>query len=720
MKNRLWIYGLLAVLVITGMCYIFIEKTHITGRAIGEYDYNNSYDDTSVYNTNITTTTYINDPEEAQDDIDRILNYPCMIDIKRILKKQGTLYIIRKILLDYDPTFDPDATEQRVTDILDMYAKDMSQSERLFIANVAHLVWMELQSGRDDSVYTQYDDPKAQTQIINMDISEKLEAVKIKRPVQAQWSLEDFTAEQVFSYLVNMKFYSLRRFNTFNTMVMDISLDLIPCPPIIFGRLVTRRSIYSETTTEPEEEPGDEEEPADVGPLGMVYGVEAGEIYLDPGNLFHRAEIVWDYSHIPGCEKVMLQISDGDGFRNPGSRDAWTDEGVFASYIGPVRIERLEPPGSPDDLFMPNEHISFATSELRLASFNPLDLDLERGNPGNYYGHDWRQVQVRLVALDADENQLDLPATDHVTVYKPIAYPEIVCLDYSVRWVWGEQPQRIINFVIECRSRYNPLAGDPNDFRGPVSLLVGTPSWAHGHSNYVRNISLRVGTEYTESQMDFRGDPRYIVEIEDWTYGQRLTMQLTQEFVSLNSSRSLEIFTCPRLSVLCVPGIHYSWSFYTDPALKIDYCAYRSYVAGFRNDYYDQVYDWIISTFRGTRTSSVSGVENVMINFELGDVTNSEELINLMRINRPIVMREETDTTTRRYTFRWGGMTASMRRHSDRAEYHGDSGRSVPGDVILGIPDTLQMHFVNHHSYIDESSGMWMEENVDYDLERIR
>jgi len=150
-------------------------------------------------------------------DITTILNYPALANVKKLLETGYViervlvpykppysygLNIIKEILSDYDPNREIINTEIRLTQIFDSY-EDLvliREIDRTILANIAHMIWVELQS-----------EPKALWaihSIVSWIRGWIIEALIPERYLmflgqpRMRWSLRDLTTELVDDYIL--------------------------------------------------------------------------------------------------------------------------------------------------------------------------------------------------------------------------------------------------------------------------------------------------------------------------------------------------------------------------------------------------------------------------------------------------------------------------------------------------------------------------------------
>lgn len=154
-------------------------------------------------------------------------------------KKRGLLFpyrnsisgvdIIEEILDDYNPEAALINTEARLSRLFDQYALD--DTEKIFLANVAHMLWLEQRRPSEDSQIL-IELNRLRTRPIPFF---PLPSVAFQAPVRIHWSLKNLTQEQIDEYLVG-RTYSLT--NTFSTADHHYHFKYYPIAQDVLRRLL--------------------------------------------------------------------------------------------------------------------------------------------------------------------------------------------------------------------------------------------------------------------------------------------------------------------------------------------------------------------------------------------------------------------------------------------------------------------------------------------------
>jgi hypothetical protein len=497
----------------------------------------------------------------------------------------------------------------------------------------------------------------------------------------------------------------------------DKSLFL-PTPPTIWGRSVIVRPLSSL----PEEEPlPPEGESGTLVPSAFtLWGSQAATLYLIP-SLFEHAHIWWDYSHISGCEGVLLQTTGWDGFEIPNALDARADAGVRAWYEGPVALHPEEcGEYIPRLAFLGGMPPSVCADNLNLQSTEEFALVTDL-------------LHVRLVPLDAAGNQIG-PASDHVSVHY-VDYPEIELESCEVEWLWGETPRRHIHFTIRLQGRFPSTliypVNAPTTFiiKGSSSQVSPSPE---GLSIAVENIIL---TEADGTNVTLLGTwyelPAYFKVIDQWEDDARYTFTLEQSssVVATGSSVSqLFQFTELQLNIDCIPGLNPYWQICKGRLLDDDRppigslpgeeCVSTRLSVMCEESGLEPIYQLFTQPLTGRRVSSRDGDQEVQVRFEFTEeITDPQGFRNFLYRSSGlynITMVESIADSSRTYEFRMTGFHAIMQDTETLDWYKGES-NMLPGRLVFD-PPRLEMYFQSDRSYWIEEEARFVEdiETVEY------
>ncbi len=328
--------------------------------------------------------------------------------------------------------------------------------------------------------------------------------------------------------------------------------NLLPYPPVAWGKPVKLRwrSELGSGTSEPDP-------PGTVDPIAMVWGNEAGEMYLPP-YLVEHANLYWDLSHIDGCERVLLQVSGEDGFSEPNDGDVMEDANVINFYWGPPRLtcganEVETQSGGP-----PRGELILA-SDLDLLSNTRDDEPVQP--PSEFHPEVVRQI--RTIPCNESREQIDL-ASDPVTV-RCVRYPVIDIITLTLEHTWGDNPGRVFNFTLMFEERFPNVRELPPP-TAPSTLLIFTPPGPSmmDHSS-CSNMSLTMDGEPVESQnritLLLSGDffDAYVIYLPEWPSVSGYDFRMEQQWNGGITHNSLWDFLDPNLTAVVIPGVHPSW-----------------------------------------------------------------------------------------------------------------------------------------------------------------
>jgi len=457
--------------------------------------------------------------------------------------------------------------------------------------------------------------------------------------------------------------YLLANTCTLGTSSLSLFMDqLLPPPPSVWGKPVRVRArsgldqMGSSEPTIPEDGPGT------IGPLAMVWGGDAGEIYL-PVELVERCSVHWDLSGVEGCEAVLFQVSGQDGFSEPSNGNVMEDESVVNYYWGPPRITcgawELNGPTTLGTL-IPADRINLFD---QIGGSDGVTI-----LPGNFD----IMLQLRVIPCNGSHEQVDV-ASEPFTVHA-VRCPTISAGTTTCEWTWGDNPGRQINFSLRFEGRYPNVDTVPAP-TAPSTLLI----WART----CENVSLTMNGETIERRNLIATHPgelfggaweAFVVELHEWPGEGEVNFTLSQEWLGW----SLIDFLEPRVSALVIPGIaptyNYCGGVYDDfdslygrgdlPELATLIPFNRTEIYTCREPPYfergrelsgvSQFNDFMDQTFRGTRRvifdggppdiydPSVledEGTEEVTVNFETGGIGENRYVVP--RIDEPVMMHEQ-------------------------------------------------------------------------------
>ena len=463
---------------------------------------------------------------------------------------------------------------------------------------------------------------------------------------------------------------------------------LMPCPPVLWGKTVKLR-LRGEADSSPAE-PGTTPGGGSTDPLSLVWGNEAAEVYL-PLYFVQHGSVLWDLSHIHGCERVLLQVSGEDGFAEPNDGNVMEDPNVINYYWGPPQLtcgfEEIETPSGPppSGSLISSGDIDLFNSRHGGAAILPSDLhpDIIR--------------QIRTIPCNESREQIDL-ASDPVTIHC-VRNPAINIRAQVARWTWGPNPGREIDFSLLFEEpfpnvrelRRDEETGAMVPVSAPCTLLIyihAFPSMMERSS--CANISLTMNGEPVDRRnnitlLDRSGAcDAYVIPLPEWPRGPGYDFRLVQEWRGGITHDSLWDFLDPRVSAVVIPGISPSWHYcggiaygydslygredLPDEPTRSPYYYYTARTghclpSGLANTWFEvssgipEYNDFMESTFRGTRrvTHDLSGgsagefsldepvgEQEVTVRFE---TDNEGDLRYIMpTITEPVMMRETRDS----------------------------------------------------------------------------
>jgi hypothetical protein len=465
------------------------------------------------------------------------------------------------------------------------------------------------------------------------------------------------------------------------------------CPPRVWGCPVLMRF---ESDTLPEEDDGGAD-PGTVEPPPAIWGTEAAELFLIDV-LWKRCEISWDHSDDPDCDRVLLQVSDGGGFRNPETLDAAADEGVHLWWTGDPLIDS-------------------ELSILWIAGDSEREVPVHQINLQGADSRLWPAVQVRTAILDADGNQVG-PATDHVTVHC-VPPPAIEIVTESVEYRWGENLARQFDITIRCMGSICSV-DDPFPFPGPATLCIATvPDFSspgiHGDFSIntrciyndeelpVRRVRIPADIVQSDPCMPYSWEKwAYVVDIPEWEPGSIHHFVLEQDFNPNWARYALWCFLRPRLRVYCAPGLRPSWPYFTSPLPQIDY-TFDSILNSLVtiSDFCDYsglqaLFDYFSRPFVGHRVSSADGEQDVQIEFEFDDMSDVEGFADSIGLSTAPVncVHETIDGTTETFKLVLEGLKFSFYTYNEDG-FSYETHRPPDGpNVVLGVEEgSLEIHF---------------------------
>ncbi|MCB2225289.1 MAG: hypothetical protein KQH53_01335 [Desulfarculaceae bacterium] len=341
--------------------------------------------------------------------------------------------------------------------------------------------------------------------------------------------------------------------------------NMVPPAPVAWGKPVKIR-LRGEASSGDSEAPP--EVPGATEPLAMVWGHEAGEVYL-PFFLARNACLHWDLSYIDGCQWVLLQVSGPDGFSEPNGGNVLEDAGVINYYWGPPRVscgyDEIEtsygPP--PAGTLISAQNIDLLRGVDASETIQPpsgLNPEIVR--------------RIRTVPCDESRQPVDM-ASDPVTI-RCVRYPVVDIGALRVEWTWGEHPGRALEFSLMFEEPFpNVLAVRLDEETGimvpvtaPSTLLIYTPPRPSMlHESSCANLSLTMNGEPVERRNRVclaSGHPTcdcFVIPLDPWPHAAGYDFRLTQEWRGGISYNTLWDFLDPGLVAAIIPGVHPSWNY---------------------------------------------------------------------------------------------------------------------------------------------------------------
>jgi hypothetical protein len=519
--------------------------------------------------------------------------------------------------------------------------------------------------------------------------------------------------------------------------------DFVPAAPFVWGCPLVARfrtAIDAPPVPEPELEP--EGSGGGVVPKGITWGSPGAFVFLI-SQTWTRCNLRWDYSDIPGCERVILQIA-ADGFEYPGhSPEVLSDPAVAVALEGPAStvcsvsedldLVRLENP----------------TQMYSTQAFNLLSED---------FWDEWPDtIWLRLVPLRADGALADM-ASDPTVVFVLQECPGLKLRNCDVTWTWGEAPRRVIDFELELGGAFSTGL-----FAPPTAFIIGT--YAINNVNVEMTIDSRPIVQQSRIEGAALDYQAYVFEADDWEDGRVYRGRLVQEMLhhSAYTISPLVDFIEAKLDARCYPGIGIDWAYCGGPMTQESCrlprlgpasqpspteCA-RPLNDYFRQSAWDQVFAYFDSTFTGTRT--VTKFEERRYPPEDGDVTDPaswrverdevdrlDEEITVRfgwpgnprdgdafcgsfwaELAEPATMSESVGSTARLYDFLWWGDRASLTERTGACRRYFGETPYEEGTIVVGIPDHLEMHFRCGPEAEDEAFTSWEGDHAVYRYEVI-
>jgi hypothetical protein len=458
---------------------------------------------------------------------------------------------------------------------------------------------------------------------------------------------------------------------------------------------------------------------------GSIWGSDVAAVLPLIPQLWHKLELRWNYSDITRCDRVVLQFAGEDGFNESSdSPNVLSDSAVAAAYTGPANaIECLVP-----EYYRDLHKLGDSPGSEPCAASQAFDLSEVRG---------WEDevpllVYLRLVPVDSEGAQVDV-ASDPVAILCSRTWPGIAIRDASVTWIWGETPQRQIDFTLRL---VGPFLGSFEELvDAPSTIVLCTMKGIH------RNVRMTVDdTELThQSVVDFGSwgpTPAYVMEIEDWVQDREYRCRLVQEWPLYSAPTLTEVgsFGYVSLDARCFPGISDSLAYCGGP-MNLEECSLPKLAPDgaswdpehipcppalghyYLNDgvpYWDDLHEYFASTFEGTRTTTrirlhkyyeagaTSPVrtetetldpveEEVTVQFEFPDNPSSGSEFRHVH-HRDAIMRETLGGTARSYLFKWRGQYMFLQEQfGNHRQYHGERMSDYWTRIIPGVPDNLEM-----------------------------
>lgn len=345
--------------------------------------------------------------------------------------------------------------------------------------------------------------------------------------------------------------------------------NLLPKPPILWGkpvRLRWRSELEAGETPEPD---FPDDGPGTVDPLPLIWGSGvAADLYL-PYYLAQHANLYWDLSHIEGCQQVLLQISGPEGFNEPNDGDVLHDSGVVNYYWGPPRIscgyDELESPLGPPPM-----------GTMRRASNINLLSAADGGGSDVLPSEAVPEImrQIRTVPCNDSREPVDV-ASDAVNLHC-VRYPSIEITAQVSRWSWGENPGRTIEFSLMLNEPFpnvRSLVWDEESGRfvsptAPSTLLIYTPpAPSMMDMSTMANLSLTMDGEPVERRNDILLTYRrvacdtYVIDLPQWPSVPGYTLRLEQQWRGGLAQITLWDFLEPHVVAAVIPGVAPDWHY---------------------------------------------------------------------------------------------------------------------------------------------------------------
>ena len=272
-------------------------------------------------------------------------------------------------------------------------------------------------------------------------------------------------------------------------------------------------------------------------------------------------------------------------------------------------------------------------------------------------------------------------ASDPVTI-RCVRYPQVRIGAMNVDFLWGDNPQRVIDFSLLFEERFPNVrtmrldeeTGLMTPVTAPSTLLVYTPP---GPSMMAEsscdNLSLSMNGEPVERRNRITlamGHPLcdcYVIPLDPWPVVSGYDFRLVQQWGGGIAYNTLWDFLDPHITAAVIPGVHPSWHYcggvYQDvdslygradlPELGTNSplyyyhhdtggCLPGDIVAGWHSPVapgIEQFNDFLGSTFRGTRTVThdLSGGPAVEVN--LDEPEGEREVVVRFQTDNPSALR---------------------------------------------------------------------------------
>ena len=537
---------------------------------------------------------------------------------------------------------------------------------------------------------------------------------------------------------------------------------LMPCPPVLWGKPVKlrRRGEADSSPAEPGAPPGG----GTTDPLAVVWGNEAAQVYL-PVYLVQHGSVSWDLSRIPGCERVLLQVSGEDGFAEPNDGNVMEDEGVINYYWGPPQLtcgfEEIETHDGP-----PPSGSLISSGDIDL-------LSSRHGGPPALPSDFLPDIirQIRTIPCNESREQIDL-ASDPVTIHC-VRNPAIDIGAQVTRFSWGPNPGREMDFSLLLEE---PFPNAPNlrldeetgalvPVSAPSTLLIYTnafPSTMERSS--CANLSLTMNGEPVDRRNNITlqsgGNTcdTYVIPLPEWPRGPGYDFRLVQEWRGGITHDSLWDFLNPRVTAVVIPGMSPSWHYCGGVAYGYDSLYGREDLPDepTRSPFYyytvltgdclpieiaDTWYagstgvpefnDFMENTFRGTRrvTHDLSGgsagdvwldepvgEQEVTVRFETGNETDLRYI--MPTLSEPVMMRETRDSGELLWEVKYlDGVAASIWTTSRRPNILYGGRPSFPAGRSQFDPPRMQLWLSVRIASNGRGGHVWAD--IHYDLTAV-